>query len=256
MRNIFLITHSLTTIPMAVLPIAARLSEAVDFIVTFATSVDNREAVGLLKDVDWIDATRSRDIIATIDTMESIEPTPDEQELYVKVFHKLDGHPDCMSEVEGSPGHVKATSVMHCESALLHYIADNELSAQVDPYIGTSQPACYACVMLVRAFNWVFRKNFALGRRCNTADATWMMPEMGPKVYEKLVSSLRQDFKLLANKVYYDRTRAVGIGGSQPSRELPQADECCAVNDTSILSEDVRRAMGLLPPLDRGVEGQ
>lgn len=197
--------------PILDLPLAARLSEAVDFIVAFATSKAGQKMFRLLQDVHWIDAAGSRDVIATVNKKDFLAPDPDGEQLCMEFPYELTIPPKGMSPVEGSPGHFKATSVMHCESALLHYVLDRDIV--VGPYIGASHPVCYTCLMLTRAINSTFKKRFAIGRRCGiTIDPTWMLPEMSPELQNTLVSGLRKNLEPLYNRFSYDRARNRLIG--------------------------------------------
>nr|VWO96520.1 Glutathione reductase (EC [Ganoderma boninense] len=181
---------------------AARLSEAIDFIVSFATD-QHRQPPRIDTDVTWIDAADSHEFIATMKTEEFMPGISEEDASYVKVPEEFMWLPKGMSRVKDSTDHAKGTGAMHCQGTLLKYIHDHNLS--VDPYIGASQPVCYACRMLVRTFNRVFKKRFALGRRRGTMDPTWRCPEMGVQLYDQLVSDLKPDFTILGRTAWVDR---------------------------------------------------
>ncbi|KAM5545265.1 hypothetical protein V8D89_001376 [Ganoderma adspersum] len=192
--------------------LAYRISEAVDFIVTFATAQDSQRTLRLRQDVEWIDVPSPREFIATMNTKEFMGPLLDAEESLLRVPDDLTELPEDMSKVlgEGSPDHVQGTGIAHCESALLQYILDYHLS--VTPYIGVSQPTCYACLMLLRAFNRTFKAEFALGRRCATVDTAWLCPVMGAQLYGELVSSLQADLKVLCAKARADRASWTPLG--------------------------------------------
>ena len=196
-----------------------RLSEAVDFIVTFATAQNSQRALRQHRDIEWIDVSSPREFIATMNTKEFMGPLSEAEESLLRIPDDLTEPPEDMSKVEGSPGHVMGTNVTHCESALLQYILDYNLS--VTPYIGASQPICYACLMLVRTFNRTFKTAFAVGRRCATMDTAWLCPEMDTQLYDEFVSSLQADFKVLCAKARSDRASWRPLGRSQPFRKDP-----------------------------------
>ncbi|PIL26760.1 hypothetical protein GSI_11175 [Ganoderma sinense ZZ0214-1] len=212
--------------------LAHRLSEAVDFIVAFATSQRSRRTFTfrLPQDVaiSWIDPPAPREVTATTNTREFMGDLSDDEVAFLKVPDDFTELPKHMSSVDGSPDHVKGTGATHCEAALLQHILDHDLT--VDRYIGASHPVCYACLMLVRASNRAFEKNFVVGRRCQwgTVDATWVCP--GPEMKtgaplvlrEELVSSLKQDFWVLCDKARVDWgvSRSM-LGGLQLASEYP-----------------------------------
>lgn len=192
--------------------LAGRLSEAVDFIIGFSTTQNGQRALRLHRDIEWIDVPGPRNFIATMNTKEFMGSLLDAEESLLRIPDDLIDPPEDMSKVEGSPNHVMGTGVTHCESALLRYILDYHLS--VTSYIGVSRPTCYACFMLVRAFNRTFKTELALGRRCATMDTAWLCPELGAQLYGELVSSLRADFKALCAKARSDRASWRPLGMS------------------------------------------
>ncbi|KAM5545281.1 hypothetical protein V8D89_001392 [Ganoderma adspersum] len=219
------------------LRLADRLSAAVDFIIVFATSKRNQpQVLKLVQDVDWVDAASStRDVIATINTEElfqlvsggQLEPPREDRVSWMTSGPPLElpdsdwlaPPPKDMSFVEGSPDHLKGAGVMHCESALIQYVLDNVDNLSVDPYIGASHPSCYACVMLVRACNSSSSSSkqlqkFALGRRRGAMDPTWLCPEISPGLHDRLLASLRRDFRFLCNNERGGRARNRSLGES------------------------------------------
>ena len=94
--------------------------------------------------------------------------------------------------------------VVHCESALLAYLlqhdVDSELAQVVERYIGSSRPVCYACVTLMRVYNWTFDTVFRVGCRSDLddIDISWAYPSrLGPTAYRRLVQDAADDLRAL-----------------------------------------------------------
>ncbi|KAI1782066.1 hypothetical protein LXA43DRAFT_1104834 [Ganoderma leucocontextum] len=209
--------HTFPTAPTFIFD-ADRLSQAVDDIVTFATSGDHDARIDLPWTVVWVDVPGSAPKFLA---------TTNEHELAGMVGKGL--YDDLVSRnwppfdpsrraglgdvrmVEGSPGHFTGHGVVHCESALLQYVVGNRLP--VEPYIGCSRPICYACVMLVKAYNEVSGKDLGAGCRCvdlAQLDIAWSYPPaMGLTVYRRLENGVRKDFNELFTQPIYSAYRPI-----------------------------------------------
>ena len=197
-----------------------RLTHAIDVLIAFATCGHHKARIQLPWNVVWVDVPAPS---AAPQFLAAANPEALAKIVGKKVYNKLASNKLATFEptasrlaagtVEVSAGHFTGRGVVHCASALLSYILSKQLQNDVVQYIGCSHAICYACLMLVQAYNEAFEADFEVGRRdvrLEELDIAWAYPEgMGPVAYKELLEGLVRDLRELATQPYSGAARPI-----------------------------------------------
>ena len=204
-----------------------RMTHAIDVLIAFATCGHHKARIQLPWNVVWVDVPSAAPQFLATTSPEALAKI-----IGKKVYDKLASNKLASFEptgsglpagtVEVSPGHFTGRGVVHCASALLLYILSKQLQNDVVQYIGCSHAICYACLMLVQAYNEAFEADFEVGRRdvqLAELDIAWAYPEgMGAVAYKELLEGLIRDLRELATQPYFGAARPIS---EQPTLKEP-----------------------------------